>query len=224
MHRLRSQLMISLVSLLLGLLVVVQLRGQQAESALTGLSTQELTVLVANLDTHNEELRNEVAGLEAQLSQLTTAQSRGETSVDAIRRDLARVRAWAGLEPVNGPGVTISISGPIGGPGVEDLLNELQTAGAEAIAVEEVRLVPGSVVAGAPGALSIDNTPLGDPLEIRAIGSREGLTGSLTRIGGVVAQLSATYPSAVVTVTPVDAITLPPTTRTLLPANGNPRL
>lgn len=224
MHRLRSQLSISAVAVLLGLLVVLQLRGQQAASALAGLSAQELTVLVANLDTHNEQLRREVAALDQQLADITSAQSRGETSVDQIRRDLARVRAWAGLDRVTGEGVTISISGPIGGPAVEDLINELLTAGAEAITVDAVRVVPGSVVAGPPGALSIENTPLQDPFDIRAIGSREGLTGSLTRIGGIVAQLSARYPSTTVTVTPVDALVLPPTDRSLQPVYGTPRL
>jgi uncharacterized protein YlxW (UPF0749 family) len=224
MHELRSQLTVTAVALLLGVLVVVQLRGQQQSSALAGLSAQELTVLVANLDAHNEQLRGEVAALQAQLGDIDAAQSRGDTSVDGIRRDLARVRAWAGLDPVTGQGVTITVSGPVGGPGVEDLVNELLTAGAEAVAVGNVRVVPGSVVAGAPEALSIENTPLGDPFEIRAIGSREGLTGSLTRIGGVVAQLSATYPSAVVTVTPVDSLVLPATSRTLQPAYGTPRL
>jgi uncharacterized protein YlxW (UPF0749 family) len=224
MHELRSQLTMTAVALLLGVLVVVQLRGQQQSSALAGLSAQELTVLVANLDAHNGQLRGEVAALEAQLGDIHAAQSRGDTSVDGIRRDLARVRAWAGLDPVTGQGVTITVSGPVGGPGVEDLVNELLTAGAEAVSVGNVRVVPGSVVAGAPEALSIENTPLGDPFEIRAIGSREGLTGSLTRIGGVVAQLSATYPSAVVTVTPVDSLVLPATSRTLQPAYGTPRL
>jgi uncharacterized protein YlxW (UPF0749 family) len=224
MHEFRSQLTVAAVALLLGVLVVVQLRGQQQASALAGLSAQELTVLVANLDAHNEQLRGEVAALDAQLGEITAAQSRGDTSVDGIRRDLARVRAWAGLDPVTGEGVTITVSGPVAGPGVEDLLNELLTAGAEAVAVGDIRVVPGSVVAGAPDGLSIENTPLGDPFEIRAIGSREGLTGSLTRIGGIVAQLSATYPSAVVTVTPVDTLVLPATSRALQPAYGAPRL
>jgi uncharacterized protein YlxW (UPF0749 family) len=224
MREFGSQLTIAAVALLLGVLVVVQLRGQQQAAALAGLSAQELTVLVANLDAHNEQLRGEVAGLNAQLADITAAQSRGDTSVDGIRRDLARVRAWAGLDPVAGEGVTITVSGPIGGPGVEDLINELATAGAEAVAVEDVRVVPGSVVAGPPGALSIENTPLDDPFELRAIGSREGLTGSLTRIGGIVAQLSATYPKAVVTVTPIDRLVLPATSRTLQPAYGTPRL
>ena len=99
------------------------------------------------------------------------------------------VRAWAGLEPVYGPGVTITIDGRIAGSAVEDLLNELRNAGTDAIAVEDVRLVPGVVVAGAPGELVIGGRPLPNPFEIRAIGSPETLTGSLTRIGGVIAVL-----------------------------------
>ena len=199
-------------------------RSQQASSALAGLTAQELTVLVANLNAHNEQLRREIVGLDAQLSDLTGAESRGETSVDQIRRDLARVRAWAGLEPLNGPGIAITVSGPIAGPGVEELLNELHNAGAEAIAVDTVRVVPGSVVAGPAGGLSIENTALNDPFQIRAIGSPESLTGSLTRMGGVIAQLSATYPSGVLTVTPMDVVNIPASTRSLIPTNGGPRL
>jgi uncharacterized protein YlxW (UPF0749 family) len=179
---------------------------------------------VANLNAHNEQLRKEVTTLESQLSGLTSAQSRGETSVDALGRDLARVRAWAGEDAVTGPGVTITVSGRIAGAGVEDVINELHNAGAEAIAVESVRVVPGTVVAGAAGSVSVENTPLSDPFEIRAIGSPEALTGSLTRNGGVIAQLAATFPLAVLTVTPVDRLDLPPTTRSLVPTNGGPRL
>jgi uncharacterized protein YlxW (UPF0749 family) len=224
MHRWRNQLTVSIVAALLGLLVVVQLRTQQTSSALAGLTAQELTVLVANLNAHNEQLRREIVGLDTQLSDLTGAESRGETSVDQIKRDLARVRAWAGLEPLSGPGIAITVSGPIAGPGVEDVLNELHNAGAEAIAVDTVRVVPGSVVAGPAGGLSIENTVLDDPFQIRAIGSPESLTGSLTRMGGVIAQLSATYPSAVLTVTPMDTVNIPASARSLIPTNGGPRL
>jgi uncharacterized protein YlxW (UPF0749 family) len=224
MHRWRNQLTVSIVATLLGLLVVVQLRTQQTSSALAGLTAQELTVLVANLNAHNEQLRREIVGLDAQLSDLASAESRGETSVDQIKRDLARVRAWAGLDPLSGPGIAITVSGPIAGPGVEDVLNELHNAGAEAIAVDTVRVVPGSVVAGPAGGLSIENTVLDDPFQIRAIGSPESLTGSLTRMGGVIAQLSAAYPSAVLAVTPMDMVNIPASARSLIPTNGGPRL
>jgi uncharacterized protein YlxW (UPF0749 family) len=224
MHRARNQITVSAVAVLLGLLVVVQLRTQNASSALEGLSTQDMTVLVGNLNAHNEQLRAEITGLEQQLAELNGSQSRGEGSLADIRRDLARVRAWTGLEPVTGSGVTISVSGPIAGQGVEDIINELHNAGAEAVAIEDVRVVPGTVVAGAAGGLSVENTALNDPFEILAVGSPEALTGSLTRNGGLIAQLSATYPRAQLTVTPVDRLDLPATRRTLVPVNGRPRL
>ena len=65
---------------------------------------------------------------------------------------------------------------------------------------------------------------LGDTFELEAIGAPDKLTGSLTRSGGVIAQLAATQPDVVVTVTPVDRLELPATTRTLVPAHGQPRL
>ncbi|MDQ2966453.1 MAG: DUF881 domain-containing protein, partial [Chloroflexota bacterium] len=224
MHHLRNQLTISAVAVVLGFLVVVQLRVQQSSPGLAALSAPELTILVANLNTRNDQLRTEVARLERELTTLNGAQARGETSVDQIGRDLARLRAWSGLEPVVGPGVTITIMGRIEGAGVEDLINELHNAGAEAIVVDDVRVVPGSVVAGPESALSIENTALGNPFEVRAIGSPETLTGSLTRIGGVIAQLAATYPLAQLTVTPVERLELPATERDLVPTNGRPRL
>jgi hypothetical protein len=46
----------------------------------------------------------------------------------------------------------------------------------------------------------------------------------LTRTGGVIAQIGATYPDATLTVTPVDRLTLPATERSLAPIYAEPRL
>ncbi len=117
MHVRRNQLTIAAVAFVLGLLVVVQLRAQAGTTGLEQLSTQDLTVLVANLNDRNDQLRNEVATLAGEAAALSSGQTRGAQSVDQIRMDLRRVRAYAGLDPVTGPGVTITISGPIDGPG-----------------------------------------------------------------------------------------------------------
>jgi uncharacterized protein YlxW (UPF0749 family) len=222
--RTRNQVTIALVAFVLGLLVVLQARAQTGGSALANLSSQDLTVLVANLNTRNDQLRTEVASLERDLANLRATGDRGATALDQARADIARVRAYAGLDPVRGPGVTIALTGGIDGEGVEEIINELRNAGAEAIAVAGVRLVPGTVVAGATGGLTVDGKALGDPFEIAAIGAPETLTGSLTRSGGIVAQLAATYPEAVVTVTPVERLELPATSRRLVPTHGRPRV
>jgi uncharacterized protein YlxW (UPF0749 family) len=80
------------------------------------------------------------------------------------------------------------------------------------------------VVFGEPGGLSVENTPLTDSFEIRAIGSSQILTGTLTRGGGVIAQLSATYEGLTITVTPLDTVAIPATERDLVPAHGTPSL
>ena len=224
MHRRSSQLTIAAVAFVLGVLVVFQLRSQGSDSALAQLSAQDLTVLVANLNDRNDQLRQEGSTLESELNTLTSNQARGDVSVDEITDDLERVRSYAGLEAVAGPGVTISIEGPIDGQGVEELINELRNAGAEAIAVGDVRVVPGVVVSGQAGALTVGGTALPPGFELTAIGAPDKLTGSLTRNGGVIAQFAATQPEITVTVTPIDRVQLPATTETLIPAHGRPRL
>ena len=213
-----------LVAAFLGFLAVGQLRGQAGVPGLSDLSAQELGVLVANLNAQNDQLRAEVASLERQRADLASSKDRGQSAVDQLQSDLARIRAWAGLTALAGSGATVTVHGPIGADGVEDLVNELRNAGAEGIGIAGVRLVPGVVVGGTPGSLTLAGTALGDGFEILAIGSPQILTGTLTRAGGVVAQLGATYPQVTVTVTPSDGLEVPATTRNLQPADGHPHL
>ena len=95
---------------------------------------------------------------------------------------------------------------------------------AHLLSVANVRLVAGSVVAGNAGAISVENTPLGNTFEVAAIGNSASLTGLLTRAGGMIAQLRATLPDVEVIVTPVERIDMPPTTRALTPSHGTPHL
>jgi uncharacterized protein YlxW (UPF0749 family) len=224
MRRRPHQLTIAAVTFLLGLLVVVQLRTQTSGAAFAGLSSQDLTVLVANLDDRNDQLRGEVATLERELEVLEQNRQRGDASINELRADLRRVRLYAGIDPAIGAGVSIVVHGPIDGSGIEDLVNELRNAGAEAMAIDAVRLVPGVVAVGPPGSVTVNELVLDDPFTLSAIGAPDKLTGSLTRSGGIIAQLSATQPDVTVEVTPLDRIGVPATERDLVPAHGRPRL
>jgi uncharacterized protein YlxW (UPF0749 family) len=211
------------VTAILGFLVFVQLQGQSGGSALQTKSAQDLTTLVANLNTQNDELRAEVSSLEHDRDELRADRASGATSLDQIQSDLGRIRAWSGLDPVAGKGVQIQVSGEVDAASVDDLLNELRNAGAEAIAIEDIRVVARTTVGGVPGSLDVDGTLLRDPFTIRAIGRPDVLVGSLTRVGGIIAQLGATNPSATVDVVPMDKLmTLPATRRDLVPGHARP--
>ena len=126
MRRRRSQLTIAAVTFLLGVLVVIQLRTQASGAAFAGLSSQDLTVLVANLDDRNDQLRTEVATLESELNVLSQNTARGDVSVDELRADLRRVRLYAGIDPAMGPGVSVTVRGTLSkeGPFTPDRVAE----------------------------------------------------------------------------------------------------
>ena len=222
MRQPRSQIALAAVLLLLGLLVVVQLRAQQAGTGLETQSSQDLTLLIANLTTRNDQLRGDTADLERQLDAILAARAGGETALGQLRDDLVRVRLWSGIDSASGAGIRVLLRGDLPAVAVSDLLNELRNAGAEAISIGGVRVVAGTVVAGPVGGLSVENTALGPRIEILAIGNPAALTGALTRVGGIAAQLAATH-AAEVEVTPLDSIVVPATERILVPTLGKPR-
>src|SRR5664279_692239 len=199
MHSRSSQVALAVVALVFGFLVVTQVRSQAGGTGLEDRSAQDLTLLVANLNTRNDQLRGEVA-------------------------DLGRVRIWSGVDAAVGQGVRVVLRGPVTAVVLEDLVNELRNAGAEAIAVGGVRIVPATIAGGLPGSLSVENTPLSDPVEVDAIGSSATMTGTLTRAGGLVAQEMATNDGLAIEVTPVDQLAVPATTRDLVPRVAKPRL
>jgi uncharacterized protein YlxW (UPF0749 family) len=219
-----GRLMMASVLFLLGFLVVAQARSQATDQGLAALSVQDLTELVANVTTRNNELRSEIRSLDLQRTSLAAAVERGDTSAVQIRADLNRIEGWSGALAVTGTGVSVTISGAVPGDAVELLLNELRNAGAEAIAINDIRVVAGVVASGAAGSVMAAGVQLRDPITVQAIGQSQTLAGSLTRAGGPIAQLAARYPEVTITVSAADRVTVPATARNLAPVLGRPRL
>jgi uncharacterized protein YlxW (UPF0749 family) len=222
-----AQIAVTAVLVLLGFLAVVQLRSQTMDQALAQLSVQDLTELVANLTAKNTQLRDEIRGLETQRTALQAAALRGESSAASIRNDLQRLLGWSGSLGVRGAGVRVTVSGRLPADGLNDLINELWNAGAEAISLDGIRIVPGIMVAEAADGLDVptlDGVQLPDQLELLAVGQPETLAGSLTRAGGPIAQLAATYPDVTLGVSGQDLVEVNETGHSLAPVLGKPRL
>jgi uncharacterized protein YlxW (UPF0749 family) len=224
MRKRSSRLAVGAVLCILGFLVVVQLNSQSADKGLNGLSVQELTELVANLTTRNNQLRDEIRTLERQHDSVAAAVARGDTSAVQVRADLNRVLGWSGRLGVTGAGVRVSVTGEIPGDALELLLNELRNAGAEAIAIGDTRILASDVPSGPKGDVVVGDETLGDPIVLVAVGQPQTLAGSLTRAGGPIAQLAARFPEAVIAVSAEDLVAVPASTRSLAPVLGRPRL
>ncbi|MGH2467279.1 MAG: DUF881 domain-containing protein [Candidatus Limnocylindrales bacterium] len=219
----RSRIAVSAVAFVLGLLLVVQFRAQNAAGGLAGLSTQDLTTLVASLNDRNAQLRTQTAQLQAQLAQMQEQQRTGQSNVGDLEAELARIRLWTGLDPAVGAGVGLIISGQVAPDAVDDVLNELRLAGAEAMAVEGIRVASGSVVGGVSGRLTLEGRTLPSPLHIVALGDPANLAAILSRPGGVIGRIQVAQPDVGVVVSQSPSgLAVPATGRDLEPADARP--
>lgn len=199
-------LSLTALSLVLGLLLVVQLRAQQAAPALAG--GQEWEFVVADLIEGNARLRGEVEALRAQLAGLQEATGSGAV-LQSLVDETNQLRIANGLVEVSGPGVEVVISGPVSGPDLQDLLNELRNAGAEALAVNGRRIVVWSAIGSNGREVTVDGRPVEPPYRLQAIGDAHTLEVALMRPGGLVSLLRQARPSLSIVVSQQERLTLP---------------
>jgi uncharacterized protein YlxW (UPF0749 family) len=117
---------------------------------------------------------------------------------------------------VEGQGIVIEIDGSFDPTAVNDLIFELRNAGAEAIAVDDVRITAGSVAVLGTGAIEIDGVALGRAITISAIGSPPGLRSAIERPGGILTLLQQSI-DAVFTVEERTSLVVPAARRDLTP-------
>lgn len=211
-----AQVSLFLVALLIGVLLVGQLRSQARPIELSSLSAQELSTLIETLSARNVQLTDGLADLREQIRDYERAEVQGQSDVALSEENLLRIAAFGGLTAVEGQGLSIAIEGSFDATAVNDLIYELRNAGAEAIAVDEVRITARSVAVLGTGAIEIDGVPIGPSFEIRAIGSPDGLQSAIERPGGILRLLQQSI-DARFTVRQLQNLELPATERDLTP-------
>ena len=159
----------------------------------------ELSARIQTLSDANGQLRAALLEQSDLLAEYQAAGALGTSALDVSREELRRIRAYSGLSAVEGQGIIVRVSGDLDAIAVNDLINELRNAGAEALAVDGTRVRATTVVQGA-SALLIDGMPSTGPSPsprsvIRMAGA------ALQRPGGIVTQLEQ-FVRATITVSP----------------------
>ena len=164
-----------LIALLVALVATVQIRSQvEVERSFAGTDTASLAFLIDNLHRANDSLQAETADL---TQRQLTLQSGSDTAADQVLTDEAsRLRAAEGLVPVHGPGVVLVVSAAgLQALDLQDALNNLAVGGAEAMSVNDRRVVLGVPVQQTPGGVTIGGVQVQPPWTISAIGDANRL-------------------------------------------------
>lgn len=218
MTRLAAQLSLSLVAIIVGIMLVGQLRSQAPAIELSSLTAQELSDLISTLGSANTQLNNELTAVRQQVDRIQRRAVEGESDLMPAREDVIRFSAFGGLTAVEGQGIVLDIEGLFTPADVTDVIHELRSGGAEAIAIDGVRITASSVpVLG----IEIDGVRIGNPFRLTAIGSPDGLASALQRPGGILQLLEQSI-EATYSLESREQMTIPATERDLTPQVAQP--
>lgn len=193
----KKRTIFSAIAIILGILLSLQIRSFQRIDILIqrsrpGEAFAELRVLqIANaeLRAHLEEEKHALEDVASTLSNR------------ALEDEMNRLRLLSGEESIFGEGLEITFSQPVKEFWITDLIAQLVTSGAEAIAMNDIRLTVGTAgfraVSGGGGRLEgllMRKHFLKPPLRLTAIGGRKELQQSLTQGGGILDRIEHDHP------------------------------
>lgn len=191
-----SKILMALVCIALGIMISYQLKYSRAAAPGTSSST-DLAKQVANLKTKNEELTSKVNEYEKKINEYVESAASESKVVDNLKKELDNAKKLAGLTEVEGPGVEITLTPltdvltnetvRIQSADLLDVINELNSSGAEAISINGERFTARTQIREAGYVLKINDTAFSptEPFIIKAIGDTDILAGAFRLPQGV---------------------------------------
>lgn len=174
--RLQRLIVVSLIGIILGFLIVVQLRSQATVAAtLAAQDDTSIALLINDLNKANNQLMQQSASLAQQEAQLRQGLASGGTDAQAIQKELTTLQLVNGELPVHGPGLTIRIQGSVLDFELQDVLNSLRQASGEAFSINGYRLISSTPVTTKGNDLMVAGHSVGTTLVLNVIGDPEQL-------------------------------------------------
>ncbi|MEV6651810.1 DUF881 domain-containing protein [Streptomyces sp. NPDC051219] len=198
----RAQLIVALLLFVLGLGLAIQVRSTSDTSALRGARQEDLVRILDEVDDRTKRLQDEKQRLEDQRTELENSSDQAEEARKQTVEKEAQLGVLAGTVAAQGPGITLTVTDPKGLVEADmllDAIQELRAAGAEAIQINDVRVVANTYFTDDEGGVRVDGRKIGPPYEFKAIGRPQDLEPALNIPGGVIQTLEKEQATATVT-------------------------
>ena len=184
----KGKILVAAVFMVLGFMLSVQYRTTEMQKTIRLERVEDLSERLKVMESENKKLLDELEEL------------RRHGSEPAVKSELERLHIMAGATDVTGPGIEVVLDDSniakktrenpnlyiIHDEDLMRVLNELRAAGAEAISINDQRIVAMSEIRCAGPTVSVNNVRSAPPYVIKAIGQPETLMSALRIRGGVV--------------------------------------
>ncbi|MFB8238604.1 DUF881 domain-containing protein [Kitasatospora purpeofusca] len=192
----RGQLVVAVLLFALGLGLAIQVRStNDHHSQLRGARQEDLVRILDELDSRQQRLQQEKAELEQSLAKLENSSNQAKEAQEQTRKKVTELGVLAGTVKATGPGIVLTVDDPQGQVKADmllDTLQELRAAGAEAIQINDVRVVVNTYFTDVSGGgVQIDGKKVSAPYRFTVVGNPQDLTPALNIPGGVVRTLES---------------------------------
>ncbi|WP_425836425.1 DUF881 domain-containing protein [Streptomyces fractus] len=190
----RAQLIMAVLLFVLGLGLAIQVRSTSDNSALRGARQEDLVRILDELDDRTQRLEDEKQGLVDQRTELESSSDQADEARKQTAEKQKQLGILAGTTAAQGPGITMTVTdtkGAVEADMLLDAIQELRAAGAEAIQVNDVRVVANTYLTDGSGGkgISVDGHRISRPYRFKVIGKPQDLEPALNIPGGVVQTL-----------------------------------
>jgi uncharacterized protein YlxW (UPF0749 family) len=224
-HASRAQVVVAVLLAVLGFAAVVQVRDTEQDNTYAGLREQDLIEILNALTGTAERARRERDRLEQTRDELRSENTSREAALTQTQERARTLNILAGLVPVTGPGIRITIeegTGPVSVGSLLDIVQEMRTADAEAIEVNnQYRVVAQSSFDLTEEGIELDGNLLEAPYVIEVIGDPHSLSGGLTFASGPIETLEQ-YDGASVEVEELESIDIESVREPVRPVEAEP--
>ncbi len=186
---------LAVITFLLGFLVTTAFSSNyQVRSNVPLERKRNLIKTIKSLEKEREKLKSELQELRERVNQIEKEAAKDEGVYNSYRKELRDVKATLGLLKAEGPGLIITFSDNPNPPPGEDpnnyivhdydlriLINALWRGGAEAISINNQRVVFNSSVRCAGTTILCNAVRLAPPYEIKVIGDPQKLIEMLNK-------------------------------------------
>lgn len=189
-----------------------QIKGVQKNNAATAQISNRVETLQLDLKNEmakNEDLMRQILSLKDDINKYRDKSAESDGISTVLRGELSKAETMAGLTDVEGSGIIVTlkdgaanlagqeVSGFVMDAGygivhdaqILSLVNELRAAGAEALSLNDERILSTSEFRCAGPTVSINNTKKAAPFVIKAIGDPDNMENALRMPNGILDEL-----------------------------------
>lgn len=194
--RVSRNISIALICVILGLALSWQFQSIRSNAKVMNLESQkkdDLVVKILNEQKNNENLRAKLNELQVQLNKFESARGNSDENLKLLTDEIQKLKTVAGLTDVKGKGVTVTFAKE-DSLNVEDddllfVLNELRATDAQALAINDQRIIDTTEVRVAGGYIMVNGRHVTPPYVIKAIVDPDNAVNALNMIGGALEKI-----------------------------------